>query len=1463
MKHRLLRNRLSAKLSLLVTLTILLVVLALGVNFEAFLRQSFLESTRVRMQHTFERLDANLGQIESDLKVGVAFASQEESLVASIELINQYQDKANYNEALIDEEKKTLALEVLERVKYSQNSGMLIYDQNDELLAFAGQQAGVYQLGYLTFASGQPLVMVRTASEREFLPGALPKDGTLGGLRMAHTQAEEDSNTPTASTQRLGDWLIIKGHQNVFDPVRQKKLGHIEVLHNLDSVYFERLSKDIDIKLTHAFESPQAAQALELGRQDSIAALVVSEAADHYIGVSRKNTLSDTVYFTVMLDKSLENAAVNSQRVQILLTLLALGGGMLVLMQFAFTRMLARPLNQLMAQIHQIKHGNYAESPQPATGDELEEIGRNVNTLAGALAQREAELTDSAQKTKALAKSLYEAQQIAQLGSWTLDVPTGKLQWSTEIYRLFELDPLQFEASYEAFLNAIHPDDRAEVNRAYTQSLEDRTSYQTEHRLCMPDGRIKWVSERCRSEFDASGRPLRSIGTVQDITERKLAELALAETLNLLNTVVDSIPMRVFWKDAQLNYLGCNTVFAHDAGHKIPADVIGKDDYQMGWVARADLYRADDRQVIDSGMVKLFFDEMQTTPDGQTIWLRTSKIPLKDQKGKVLGMLGLYEDITQRKESEDLVRKLSQVAEQSPENVLITDLTGCIEYVNAAFLQTTGYSRDEIIGKNPRLLHTGGTPRKTYEGMWQSLGQGQVWSGELLNQRKDGSDYAQWAVISPLRDAAGTVTHYVSVQEDITEKKRLAGELDQYRRGLEQLVELRTSELTTARRQADASNLAKSEFLANMSHEIRTPMNGVIGMADILAQTGLTPTQRRMVSTINSSSMALLSILNDILDFSKIEAGKLDIEHIATPLREVVESVAQLMLNMAQSKDVGISLFIDPGLPEWIFCDPTRLRQILLNLLGNALKFVSHESGHAKLRVQAATRPDGSTCLRLTVTDNGIGMAPDVLAKLFQPFTQADASTMRRYGGTGLGLSITQRLVEMLQGTISVESTPGVGSEFTVELPLQATVAPEGHAPRLLPDLHGVHVLAVSSSRSCQDLFQAYLGSVGVTVTDMPDLATARSHLAQATKDTVLLLDLSQASGIDNTLPQQLKLDTRVVRLVRRRTSGTEAHVIEVQARPMLYHDLLQGVALACKRITFEALAASTALASVGQHAAPDVETAAQLGQLILIAEDNETNRDVLREQLRLLGYACEVATDGAQALAMWREGQRGTSPRYALLLTDCHMPNMDGFELTAAIRQTEPGGTRLPIIAITANAMQGEAERCHDRGMDGYLCKPLRMGELGDMLHKWLPLALKPDASESPEPASGARENPMSVWDPHTLTRLIGTNPALHERLLKKFVVTARQQRNQIETAFAAGDLLALKQVAHNLKSAARSVGALLLGELCQGLEDAGTAHDQATCGTLVQTMAGALDSAVAQINQRLRQSANATERN
>jgi len=956
--------------------------------------------------------------------------------------------------------------------------------------------------------------------------------------------------------------------------------------------------------------------------------------------------------------------------------------------------------------------------------DEIGQLIDGFNAMLSEVSARELALNASEQNLRMVADSLREAQQIAHVGNWSLELKTNALHWSEEIFRILEIDPALSQADYAAFQNRLHPDDRKNANAAYARSVQDRKSYQIEHRLRMADGRVKWVQERCHTDVDASGNALRSVGTVQDVTERKLADAALAQSRDLLLTIVETIPMRVFWKDRDLFYLGCNTLFARDAGLQSPADLIGRDDHTMAWADQADLYRADDFAVMASGQAKLFYDEPQTTPEGNTIWLRTSKIPLKDAQGNVIGVLGVYEDITERKLAETQLRKLSLIAEQSPETIFITDLKGNIEYVNASFSEKTGYTRGEVMGKNPRLLHSGKNPADTYAAMWATLVAGNSWSGELINERKDGTLYIDWAVITPLRAPDGKVTHYVSIQEDITERKQNADELERYRQGLEALVEQRTTELSSARQQADAANRSKSEFLANMSHEIRTPMNGVIGMVDVLRTTPLNAQQARMLDTVQKSSMSLLAILNDILDFSKIEAGKLEVEQVPTPLQDVVDSVMQLMLNNASARNIALTWSIDPALPAWVQSDPTRLRQILLNLVGNAIKFAPANVGTVQVQVDAMTREDGSAGFKISIQDNGIGMGADLVARLFRPFTQADASTMRKYGGTGLGLSITQRLVQMMHGQISVQSSPGVGSEFTVELPLIEEEEP---------------------------------GSA------------------------------SRPAALDG------------------------AHTPDWQA--------------------------ANAGAAAGQE------------RLILMAEDNETNRDVISEQLRQLGYAVEMAEDGVEALALWRSG------RHALLLTDCHMPRMDGFELTESIRKAEPAGTRLPIIAITANAMQGEAQRCKDHGMDDYLSKPLRMDELARMLARWLPAtALQPavNAAAAQAAVAAAPESAV-VWDPQALGRLVGNNTVLQKQLLTKFLNNIHNHRSALDTARTHGDLQGLTGVAHTLKSAARTVGAMALGELCQALESAGRAGDGPGCQQLAKDLPDAMAQATQEINQWL----------
>ena len=431
------------------------------------------------------------------------------------------------------------------------------------------------------------------------------------------------------------------------------------------------------------------------------------------------------------------------------------------------------------------------------------------------------------------------------------------------------------------------------------------------------------------------------------------------------------------------------------------------------------------------GDVEIRLRHFQT---GAPIWMFYYLFSVRDPSGEVVGWATVSRDITDRKQAGDELRKLSQAVEQSPESVVITDAEARIEYVNDAFVRATGYSREEALGRDPRFLHSGKTPRETYVALWAALTQGQTWKGEFYNRKKDGSRYTEFAIITPIRQPDGRISHYVAVKEDITEKKRVGQELDGYRHHLEELVAERTAELSVARVQADAANQAKSSFLANMSHEIRTPMNAIIGLTHLIQRDGVTPEQAERLEKISGAGRHLLGIINDILDLSKIEAGRMQLESTDFHLAAILDNVASIIGESARSKGLTIELDRD-GVPLWLRGDVTRLRQALLNYAGNAIKFTRR--GSITLSAELLEDDDGELLVRFTVTDTGVGIEPEKLERLFQAFEQADTSITRRYGGTGLGLAITRRLAELMGGEVGAQSTPGVGSSFWFTARLQ------------------------------------------------------------------------------------------------------------------------------------------------------------------------------------------------------------------------------------------------------------------------------------------------------------------------------------------------------------------------------------------------------------------------------------------
>ena len=412
-----------------------------------------------------------------------------------------------------------------------------------------------------------------------------------------------------------------------------------------------------------------------------------------------------------------------------------------------------------------------------------------------------------------------------------------------------------------------------------------------------------------------------------------------------------------------------------------------------------------------------------------------------DSSGWMTRMFGTIQDITEQRAAEEERRKLSLAIEQSTHSIVVTNAQAEIEYVNDAVVRVTGYQREELIGANPRILHSGLTPPDIYAELWATLARGEVWRGEFTNRRLDGTVYQEFAIISPIRQPDGTVTHYLAIKEDITEKKQINAELERHRHHLESLVEERTQALTRAKEQAEAASRAKSAFLANMSHEIRTPMNAIIGLTHLAQRDTDNPEQRSRLGKVAEAAQHLLSVINDVLDFSKIEADKLVLDKMPFSIAQVVSTACSLVAERADKRHLSIVSHIDPMLPGTLSGDPLRLQQILLNFLSNAIKFT--EQGEISLHIRPQAREGEQIVIHGEVSDTGIGIPPEVQARLFMPFEQADSSTTRRYGGTGLGLAISRRLAEAMGGTTGVISTPGFGSTFWFTARL--------HIPQQLP----------------------------------------------------------------------------------------------------------------------------------------------------------------------------------------------------------------------------------------------------------------------------------------------------------------------------------------------------------------------------------------------------------------------------
>jgi PAS domain S-box-containing protein len=817
--------------------------------------------------------------------------------------------------------------------------------------------------------------------------------------------------------------------------------------------------------------------------------------------------------------------------------------------------------------------------------------------------------------------------------------------------------------------------------------------------------------------------------------------------------------------------------------------------------------------------------------DGSRFPAIVSVTALRDVQEKIIGYLLIGTDNTARKQIEEARAQLDQrlrdqqfytrsLIESNIDALMTTNPQGIISDVNEQMIALTGRTRDELIGAPCKNFFT--DPAQADAAIKRVLIENKVRNYELTVRALNGEETVVSYNAATFHDRDRNLQGVFAAARDVTEHKRF-----------ERTLQEKNIELENASRM-------KSAFLATMSHELRTPLNAIIGFSEAL-QEGLvgkvSETQREYIGDIFTSGQHLLSLINDILDLSKVEAGRLEIEHAPLSIADVIENTCGMLDQLAIKNGVDFTLFIDPAIPAGVLGDALRLRQVLLNLVSNAIKFSSGRDvpGQVSVRTLLVERSAGKIVVDIVVTDNGIGMDEATKAMLFTAFSQADASTTRRFGGTGLGLAISRHLLDLMDGQVSLESVLGQGSKFSVRL--QCALPPqnekaleaEGQQPFTPPisDVLGLSCIAVGNPGGLIDDITAYLLHDGAHVERVADLAEAENLLCTLPFGAwVCILDaadvvapLHDLRTLAANLPGQNLSFVCIERGSRRRPYEKYENIVLMDGNVLTRQRLARSVAMAAGRpVELSPFQPSPAGMQEVFGNAPSQADALRDGHLVLVAEDNETNQKVIVRQLALLGYTAHVAANGNLALEYLRHHN------YGLLLTDLHMPEMDGYELAAAIRSREFGSHRLPIIALTASALAGEAERCLAVGMDGYLCKPLQLMDLKVALEAWLPATVA-----SMQLQDGGDVQPLFTHavDVAILENLVGGDPVVIHDFLTHFQFTAGNIVEVLRAAYADRSPLRTGAQAHKLKASAQTVGALALGARCAELEAAGKAED------------------------------------
>jgi PAS domain S-box-containing protein len=1018
---------------------------------------------------------------------------------------------------------------------------------------------------------------------------------------------------------------------------------------------------------------------------------------------------------------------------------------------------------------------------------------------------------------------------------------------------------------FRRWYELIHPEDRPLWEKAFARLRRGQPS-QEEYRLVRGDGSVRWVRDSVLpSRIEGAGN-LRLDGVLTDLTESKAIQEALAEERrraaeslaqerNLLRTLMDNLPDHVFIKDTHSRFVTANAATLRTLGAERLEDVLGKTDFDFLPRERAEQYFADEQQVIRTGEALVNREEVVVDAAGHSKWCLTTKVPLRDG-ATITGLVGISHDITARKQAEEergrllarerearaeaeaalrvrdetlLALRTSEeqyrsLAEALPQLVWTARPSGRVDYYNRHWFEYTALTPKQLGGHGwGAVLHP--DDRQPCLERWaQAVQAGEGYEAEYRFRRaSDGAHRWHLGRAVPVRDRFGAVVRWLGAFTDIDDQKRAAEALKQ------------------AKEVAESANRAKSEFLANVSHEIRTPMNGILGMTDLALDTDLRPEQRDYLELVKSSAESLLTVINDILDFSKIEAGKLELDPRLFGLRDALGDTLKALAQRGHTKGLELACHIAPDVPDGLVGDPVRLRQVIVNLVGNAIKFT--RAGEVVLDVVrcplsvvrgnsqegAGEAPDITeggrrttdngqrTELHFSVRDTGIGIPEDRQQAVFNAFEQADGSTTREYGGTGLGLAISSRLVEMMGGRIWLESELDRGSTF--HFTARFGVAPAAAAPERpfhLPlSLEGLPVLVVDDNETNRRILEEMLNSWGMRPVLADSAAGALALLEQAHRAgqpfALVLADVHMPQEDGFSLVERMKQQPGLARAtvmmlssggqpgdVRRcRDLGVSAYL----TKPVKQSDLFDAIVSA---IGYRPEVASQA------EGAEHFQTKRDRRPLrILLAEDNLVNQMLVMTRLRQRGEDVVVANNGKEALSLWEKEP------FDVILMDVQMPEMGGFEATAAIRRRERGtGRHTPIIAMTAHAMKGDRERCLDAGMDGYVAKPIRVEELFRALESAVgqrPSASSPKEEEpAPGPTTGSQQPAgEAVLDRSEILQRVGNNRKLLRKMVEAFFQECPQLLGDVKKALSTGDAATLRRAAHTIKGAVSTFGA------------------------------------------------------